>query len=94
MYGCPKYLTINRECYYRFEYNQFADDCTEGCLKHEKMIIPANNGIETTIDGYVLGWQYVYDESVKGTTAFNDYNIYADSFSVAAMKLNELRECQ
>ena len=74
--------------------NQFADDCAEGCLKREKMLIPANNGIETTIDGYVLGWQYVYDESVKSSTTFNHCNIYADSFSVAAMKLNELRECQ
>jgi hypothetical protein len=58
------------------------------------MLIPANNGIETTIDGYVLGWQHVYDESVKSTTVFNHFNIYADSFSVAEMKLNELRECQ
>lgn len=94
VYGYPKYLTINRECYYRFEYNQFTYDCAEGCLKHEKMLIPANNGIETTIDGYVLGWQHVYDESVKSTTVFNHFNIYADSFSVAEMKLNELRECQ
>lgn len=94
VYGYPKYLTINRECYYRFEHNQFADDCAEGCLKREKMLIPANNGIEATIDGYVLGWQYVYDESVKSSTTFNHCNIYADSFSVAAMKLNELRECQ
>ncbi len=94
VYGYPKYLTINRECYYRFEHNQFADDCAEGCLKHEKMLIPANNEIETTIDGYVLGWQHVYDESVKNTTVFNYCNIYADSFSVAEMKLNELREWQ
>lgn len=94
VYGYPKYLTINRECYYRFEHNQFADDCAEGCLKHEKMLIPANNEIETTMDGYVLGWQHVYDESVKSTTVFNHCNIYADSFSVAEMKLNELRECQ
>lgn len=94
VYGYPKYLTINRECYYRFEHNQFTDDCAEGCLKHEKMLISANNRIETTIDGYVLGWQHVYDESVKSTTVFNHCNIYADSFSVAEMKLNELRECQ
>lgn len=46
------------------------------------------------MDGYVLGWQYVYDERVKSATVCNHCIIYADSLSGADMKLNELRECQ
>ena len=91
VYGYPKYLTINRECYYRFEHDLFEHDCAEGCLKHEKMVIPANEGIETTIDGYALGWQYVYDEHVKNAAAFDHCNIYADSLSDAEARLNEMR---
>lgn len=92
VYGYPKYLTINRECYYRFENNVFEADCGLGCLRHEKMLLQANQGIETSIDGYVLGWQYVYDEKIKKATTYNRI-VYADSLSDAAQRLNEVASC-
>lgn len=91
VYGYPKYLTINRECYYRFEHDIFEEDCGLGCLKHEKMLLPANQGIETSMDGYVLGWEYVYDGRVINNAAFYEYCIiYADSFSEAKERFNEI----
>ncbi len=89
VYGYPKYLTINRECYYRLEYNAFEDDCGMGCLKHEKMLLSANQEIETSIDGYALGWQYVYDERIRKTTTYNRI-VYADSYFEASKKFNEI----
>ena len=84
VYGYPKYLTINRECYYRFERNIFDVECGQGCLKHEKMLLPVNQGLETTIDGYVLGWENVYDDRcIENTSVFENHIIYADSISVA-----------
>lgn len=84
VYGYPKYLTINRECYYRFEHNIFDAECGYGCLKHEKMLIPANQGIEVSVDGYVLGWENVYDNrNIDTASDFENHIIYAESISVA-----------
>jgi len=93
VYGYPKYLTINRECYYRFERNVFDADCGLGCLRHERMLLRANQGIETSIDGYVLSWQYVYDESVRTAAGF-DCILYADSLPDALQRLHEVISCE
>ena len=91
IYGYPKYLTINRECYYRFEHNIFEEECGRGCLKHEKMLLPANQGIETSIDGYVLGWENVYDERyIENTAVYENCIIYADSFSEAEERFKKI----
>lgn len=92
MIGYPKYLTINRECYYKFEHNIFDDNCACGCLKREKLVIPAFKEIETTMDGYVLGWKNIYTkESVRHALKYNNSIIYADLFSEVAEKLSEIR---
>lgn len=92
VYGYPRYLTINRECYYRFEHNVFGEACGEGCLRHEDMLIPAGNGMKTTIDGYALGWQHIYDERVRNAGAYDHCNIYVDSLDDARVRLGEMRE--
>ena len=89
VYGYPKYMTINRECYYRFEYNVFEPDCGLGCLKHEKMLLKTNTNVETTIDGYAIGWQYIYDEGIK-KAAGSDFIIYADLPEEAEQRFNEI----
>lgn len=91
VYGYPKYLTINRECYYRFEHNLFEEDCGLGCLKREKIRIPAKQIIDSTIDGYVLGWEHVYDEKcIRNTEICDNYIVYADSFSGIKKRYHEL----
>lgn len=76
--GAPVYNTINRECYYKYEYNIFDGDCHRGCLDRHKMIIPAKEHIETTIDGYVLGFENNYiSESIENAHACENVIIYA-----------------
>lgn len=91
MVGYPKYLTINRECYYKFEHNIFDDNCSCGCLNREKMVIPACKEIETTLDGFVLGWQNVYtEEAVRHALDYENSIIYAESLSEAEEKYKEI----
>ena len=91
MIGYPRYLTINRECYYRFEHNIFDDHCQLGCLNREKIVIPTGKGIETTLDGYVLGWQNVYDpECMAKAYSYANCIVYADSLPEAAEKIDEM----
>lgn len=94
VYGYPSYLTINRECYYCYEHNIFDEDCGLGCLKHEKILFPVNQGIETSIDGYVLGWKHIYDNNyTKSVTYCKNCIIYADTFSEAKERYNEIAVC-
>ena len=91
MVGYPKYLTINRECYYKFEHNIFDDHCQCGCLNRERLVLPACKEIETTLDGYALGWKNIYTkEAIKHALEYDNSIIYADSFSEAAEKLREI----
>lgn len=76
--GSPSYTTINRECYFKYEHNIFDDNCARGCLNHERMIIPTESAIETTIDGYVLGYKNIYlDESIENAYQYENVIIYA-----------------
>jgi len=78
--GFPTYLTINRECYYKFEHNIFDGDCDRGCLQKDKLIIPAKEQMEATIDGYVLGYKNNYlEESIINAKKYENAIIYADS---------------
>ena len=76
--GIPSYNTINRECYYQFEHNIFDGNCNCGCLKGEKAIIPMAENLETTIDGYILGYKYQYNqESINQAKNYENIIIYA-----------------
>lgn len=82
MIGVPSYKTINRECYYKYEHEIFDDNCCCGCLQREKIVIPAKKPIETTLDGYVLGWEYNYN--FEYTTAnVDNIIIYARNYEQA-----------
>lgn len=91
IYGYPNYLTINRECYYRFEYNNFDEECGEGCLSRKRLLISTGNGIETTIDGYVIGWEFLYDENIIKFAQNNHCIIYVNSPDEAETRISEIR---
>ena len=92
MVGYPKYLTVNRECYYKFEHNIFSNDCKCGCLNKEKIMIPSSKEINSTLDGYVLGWENIYTtEAIEHARKCDNSIIYAESFSEAVDKLDIIR---
>ena len=54
-------------------------------------MLPACKEIETTLDGYALGWKNIYTkEAIKHALEYDNSIIYADSFSEAAEKLREI----
>lgn len=90
--GRPVYTTINRECYYKYEHDIYDDDCGCGCLRRERMILPAAEPIETTIDGYILGFKNIYtEEMIENATGFNDIIIYADTAAEAEQYAKKVR---
>lgn len=89
--GTPSYSTINRECYFKYEHNIFDSDCKRGCLKKEKMIIPMESPLETTIDGYILGYKNNYSkESIISAKDHDHIMIYAETISGIKSLYNEI----
>lgn len=78
--GCPMYLTVNRECYCKYEKNIYNSDCQRVCLKKEKITIPASKKMDSTLDGYFLGLRYPKEKHFSGTET-NVYIIYGRNLS-------------
>lgn len=77
---CPMYLTVNRECYCKYEKNIYNSDCQRVCLKKEKITIPASKKMDSTLDGYFLGLRYPKEKHFSGTET-NVYIIYGRNLS-------------
>ena len=91
MIGIPSYTTINRECYYKYEHDIYDDCCDCGCLKKEPLVIPASKKIETTIDGYMLGYKNVYlQESIDKANNYENIIIYAHNTEDATSYMREI----
>jgi hypothetical protein len=89
--GIPQYLSINRECYCKFEHDVFDGKCGRRCLKREKLVIPTDPPLETTMDGHLLGWQNAYVEHAFDQAAqFENCVVYADSLATAQDKLSHI----
>ena len=78
--GHPHYLTVNRECYYKYQNNIFDDRCDCGCLKGQRLDISTEPPIVSHIDGYFLGYENVYsEENMDCCDRFAHTMVYADS---------------
>lgn len=78
--GHPHYLTVNRECYYKYQNNIFDDRCDCGCLKGQRLDISTEPPIVSHIDGYFLGYENIYiEENMDNYGRFAHTVVYADS---------------
>lgn len=91
VYGWPKYFTINRECYFKFENDIYDGECCCGCLKKEEMILGSNQNNIVTIDGYVLGFSVEYiKENIEYYTNNINFIIYGQSIEEVSLHLSKL----
>lgn len=90
--GHPHYLTVNRECYYKFEHNIFDNQCDCGCLKGERLDICTDPPIVSRIDGYFLGYENVYsEENILHAGEYTHTMVYADTMDTLIETISRIR---